>query len=275
MPAPSSDAGFDGVAWQYDGLEEENLAFGHMRAWSFRRLTETFAPGARLVEVGSGTGTEAARLAARGAALALVDVSPRLLERAAAKVRAVSSAALLGAHLLPARRVGELVGAHGPASFDGGYSSLGPLNCEPALEPVAAGLGALIRPGGHLVLSVMSPWCVVELGWLAAHADWTAARRRWGGTKPVLASTSPGGPRDVATWYHSRRQIARAFGGAFVVESAEALPLLWPPTTLDFLVARHPRLFGLLGALERPLSRWPLLRDLGDHVLVRLRRRPA
>ena len=267
-PPPS---GFDAVAARYDDDERENLAFAHMRARSTRALEETFPTHARLVEVGSGTGTEAARLATRGARLALVDVSTRLLERAEAKVRGARPDALLGAHLLAASRIGELVSIYGPASFDGGYSSLGPLNCEPSLEPVAAGLGALIRPGGHLVLSVMNPLCAMEIAWFAAHGDWSAAARRWRGG--IAASAAPGGPKDIPTWYHGRARIERAFADAFHVEVVEALPLLWPPTYLDFLVARHPRLYRALDVIERPLARWPLLRELGDHVLVRLRRR--
>jgi SAM-dependent methyltransferase len=270
-PTSTRPSGFDAVADRYDADERANLAFAHMRARSYQRLQQTFAANARLVEIGSGTGTEAAALASRGARIALVDVSPRLLDLAAAKVRAARPGALLGAHLLAAHRVGELTELYGPASFDGGYSSLGPLNCEPALEPIAAGLGALIRPGGSLVLSMMNRLCAVESLWFAAHADWRAAGRRWRGAIP--ASALAGGPRDIATWYYSRRQIERAFNHAFSVHSAEALPLLWPPTFLDFLVGRHPRLYRALDFIERPLAGLPLLRDLGDHVLLSLRRR--
>ncbi len=271
MPLPPSPSGFDAVADRYDADESENLAFAHMRVRSYRRLEETFAANARLVEVGSGTGTEAARLAMRGAQVALVDVSSRLLESAAAKVRAARPGALLGAHLLPARRIGELTKMYGAASFDGGYSSLGPLNCEPTLEPIAAGLADLIRPGGHLVLSIMNRTCAVEVAWFAAHADWRSAGRRWHGA--VLASAAPGGRRDVTTWYYSRRQIERAFKDAFSLESVEALPLLWPPTYLNFLVAGFPRIYRALAAVEGPLAGLPLLRDLGDHILLRFRRR--
>jgi SAM-dependent methyltransferase len=270
--ASETPRGFDAVADRYDADEGDNPALGEMRARSFARLCEAFPGGGRLVEVGSGTGTEAAGLAARGARLALVDVSPRLLERAQAKVRGVGEDRLLGAHLLAAHRVGELARTYGRGTFDGAYSSLGPLNGEPSLEPIAAGLAELIRPGGQVVLSVMNRLCAVEIAWFAAHWQWRAARRRWGGG-PVLASTYPGGPRDVLTSYHSSREIERAFRPTFATELVEALPLLWPPTYLDFLVRRFPNLYGALAPVDRHLSRWPVLRDLGDHVLLRLRRR--
>jgi SAM-dependent methyltransferase len=267
----SAPAGFDAAADRYDADEEGNRVLVHMRGRALRHLHDAFAPGARLLELGSGTGTEAARLAGeRGARLALVDVSPRLLAVAEAKVRRARADALLGGHLMPARRVGELAAVYGAGAFDGAYSSFGPLNCEPALEPVAAGLAALVRPGGALVLSIINRWCPAEVAWYAAHGQWAEARRRWGGA--IAAAAYPGGPRDVTTWYYSRRQIARAFAPAFHVEHAEALPLLWPPPYLAPLVDRHPRLFGRVEPIERRIARWPLLRDLGDHVLLRLRR---
>ena len=77
----------------------------------------------------------------------------------------------------------------------------------------------------------------------------------------------------MTTWYYSRRAIARAFSSAFRVEHAEALPLFWPPPYLDFLVARFERLFEAVLPLEAWAARQPVLRELGDHVLLRLRRR--
>jgi len=272
MTAPSQPVGFDAAAERYDADELGNRVLAHMRARVFPQLCRAFAPGARLVELGSGTGTEAARLTlARHCRVALVDVSPQLLECAAAKVNAASPDGLLGAHVLRASSVGTLATIYGRASFDGAYSSFGPLNCEPRLAPVADGLAELVRPGGALMVSVINRWCPAEVGWFAAHGQWREASRRWDG--PVQAAAYPGGPKDVTTWYYSRREIERAFSGGFRVEHVEALPLLWPPPYLDFLVARFEGLFQALEPLERWAARQPLLRELGDHVLLRLRRR--
>jgi SAM-dependent methyltransferase len=274
MNAPTPQSAFhafDAAADRYDADEAGNRVLAHMRARTLGRMVAAFAPGARLVELGSGTGTEAARLIEHGCRVALVDVAPRLLDRAAAKVRAVRADGLLGVHLAPARSVGDLAPVYGGGSFDGAYSSFGALNCEPALEPVAQGLAALVRPGGALVVSIINRWCPAEVAWYAAHGRWREAARRWGG--PVHAAAYPGGPRDVVTWYHARREIERAFAAAFRVEHAEALPLLWPPPYLDSLVARFEAFFHALEPVERWAAPRPILRDLGDHVLMQLRRR--
>ena len=270
--APRRGAGFDAAADRYDTDEEGNRVLAHMRARAFDQLCQAFAPGAKLIELGSGTGTEAARLVAeRACRVALVDVSPSLLDRASNKVRAAGTDGLLGAHAIPARCVGQLTSAYAPASFDGAYSSFGPLNCEPDLSPVARGLATLVRPGGAVVLSIINRWCPSETVWFALHGQWREASRRWRG--PVDAAAFPGGPKDVRTWYYDRGQVTEAFALDFCVEHVEALPLLWPPPYLDFLVTRFASLFAALEPLDRRAATMPLLRSLGDHILFRLRRR--
>jgi SAM-dependent methyltransferase len=265
--------GFDAVASRYDDDERGNDVIAHVRERAFDVLRRAFSRGARLIEIGSGTGTEASRLARElDCRIALVDPSPSLLERASAKVRAVSDSALTGAHLLPARKLEELTAIYGANTFDGAYSSLGPLNCEGSLRPTARALADLIHSGGRVVLSVINRWCAFEVAWYALHGQLREARRRWGG--PIQASAYAGGPKDVTTWYYSRRDIERAFAPEFRVRHAQALPLLWPPMYLDFLVRRHRGLFRALEPPERRVASMALLRDLGDHVLVVLERSP-
>ena len=269
---PSSLTGFDAAAARFDADERGNPVLAHMRGRVFRALTEAFPRDARLLELGSGTGTEASRLVRGwGARVALVDPSAELLRRATAKVRASGEEGLLGSHLLRASEVASLREIYAASSFDGAYSSFGPLNCEPVLDPVANGLAQLVRPGGALVLSIINRWCPVEFGWFALHGEWEDAVRRFRG--PAQAAAYPGGPKDVRTWYYSRRDVERAFSHDFYVEHAEALPLLLPPPYLDFVVARFPRFFEALEEVEPWVARRRVLRDLGDHFLVRLRRR--
>jgi SAM-dependent methyltransferase len=272
MTASEPLTGFNAAAERYDEDEAGNPILVHMRERAFAHLARAFARGSRLIELGSGTGTEAARLVReRACQVALVDPSAELLVKASAKVRAAGALGLLATHAIPARSVETLVTIHGRASFDGAYSSFGPLNCEPSLEPVAAGLAELVRPHGQVVLSIINRWCPPEVLWFALHGEWRSAARRWGG--PVDAAAYPGGPKDVRTWYYSRRDVEEAFLPGFVVEHTEALPLLVPPPYLDFLVRRFQRTFKAIEAVDAWASRRALLRDLGDHLLVRLRRR--
>jgi SAM-dependent methyltransferase len=267
----STGEGFSEAAITYDQDEEGNPVLLWMRERAWTLLASRFPEGSRVLELGSGTGIEAERLAAAGRRLALVDVAEGMLERAAAKVRSHGDDALLGAHLIPAARVESLVEIYGEGFFDGAYSSFGPLNCEPTLEPVARGLSRLVRPGGHVVLSIINRFYPVEIAWYGLHGDLGRARRRLRG--PILAPALAGGEANVMTWYYSPSEAIAAFAPWFEVDSCRALALLVPPPYLPGPMKRAPRLFELIGKLDDLLSPLPVLRGLGDHFLVDLRRR--
>ncbi len=268
----SSTGSFDAAVDRYDNDEHANRVLAHMRARVWAQMDRAFDRSSRLLELGSGTGTEAARLASeKRCQIALVDVAPQLLNRATAKVRSANPEGVLGAHQLAARQINDLVEVYGRNFFDGAYSTFGPLNCEPDLHPVADGLAQLLRSKAPLIVSIINRFCPPEVGWYLLHGDWTNATRRF--RSGVQAAAFAGGPKDIATWYYSHRDITRAFSGSFVLESVEALPLLWPPPYLDFVVGRFPRTFQMLERLETRTSRLPVLRGWGDHVLMRLRRR--
>jgi SAM-dependent methyltransferase len=264
-------AGFDGAAADYDAKEAGNLVLERMRAEHWRWFERAFVGPARLLELGSGTGFEAVRLARHGKQVALLDVSSGMLDVAARRVAEVNPTALLGQHLLPASQVGELVRRYGPASFEGAYSSFGPLNCEPDLAAGAEGLGRLVKPGGRLVFSIMPPLCLSEILWFGLHAEFGSATRRL--RKSTLARALPGQERLVRTFYYRPGQVRRVFRPYFRQVRLKALPLLWPPPYLAHLPRRWPGLFAGLGRADDWLAnRWPGLAGFGDHFLIEFRR---
>ena len=270
-PYEMTAEGFDGATSGYDHEEAGNVVLERMRAEHWRWFERAFGSQARLIELGSGTGREAGRLAAVGHKIALLDVASRMLETAAERVEQTDPAGLLGQHNLPASRVGELTKLYGPASFDGAYSSFGPLNCEPNLTDVAEGLATLVRPGGRLVFSVMPPWCLSEMAWFGLHGEIKNATRRLGG--PIMARALPGQARLVKTFYYKPGEFRRAFAPHFRQVRIKAFPLLWPPPYLGHLPRRWPGLFARLGRADNWLSdRLPSLAVFGDHFLIELER---
>jgi SAM-dependent methyltransferase len=263
--------GFDQAADRFDAEEVGNPVLARMRAEHWRWFEQAFPAPARLIELGSGTGHEAARLAATGRTIALLDVAPRMLSLAATRVQQANPSGLLDQQLLPASQVGELVTIYGSSSFDGAYSSFGPLNCEPDLAGVAAGLAQLVRPGGRLVFSVMPRWCLTEIAWFGLHGEWRNATRRWRG--PVMARALPGQELLVKTFYYNPAEFTRPFKPYFRRVRVRALPLLWPPPYLAHLPQRWPGLFARLGRVDDWLSEsFPRLATFGDHFLIELER---
>ncbi len=267
----STALGFDGVAADYDAEERGNLVLARMRTENRKWFDRAFPEPARLLEIGSGTGLEAAYLADKLHKIALLDVSAKMLELAAARVEQINLSTLLGNHLFPAAQVGRLVEYYGAKSFDGAYSSFGPLNCEPELGEVAAGLARLIKPGGRLVFSVMPRFCLTEILWFGLHLDFKNATRRWKGK--TLARALPGQPLMVQTYYYNPSKLIKLFKPYFRKVRLKAFPLIWPPPYLSHLPQRYPRFFNILGKADSWISdTLPILATFGDHFLIELER---
>jgi SAM-dependent methyltransferase len=263
-------ARFGQAAQSYDEEMTANPSMRWMRAVSLATLRRTFAPGARLIEIGCGSGEEAVALAREGRLVTATDVAPEMVALTLAKAAAAGVSAAVRGRCLAAGELTQLVAEGEAGRYEGAYSSFGPLNGEPRLEPVAAALAALVRPGGRLVLGVMNRFYPWETLWYALHGKGRAAARRWGGLARAGVSAQVG--ERVSTWYYTPRAVRRAFRPAFRPCSCRALPLLLPPPYASSLWERTPRLWAALAGWEERLApRWPWS-ALGDHFLLVLER---
>jgi hypothetical protein len=64
-----------------------------------------------------------------------------------------------------------------------------------------------------------------------------------------------------------------ALGPAFRWERVTALGVFAPGSAQREWILEHPQAFGVLAAIEKPLRGWPLLRGLGEYILLEGRRR--
>lgn len=262
---------FDHAAQNYDDLYRTNRIMAWMREESLSALQASFPPGSRLLEIGCGSGEEAVALSLAGYHIVATDISPAMIETARAKAK-TSGAGTVTWRVLSAGQVAELIEDEGPGAFDGAYASFGALNCEPRLEPVAAGLAQLIRPGGRLVCSVMGRWCGWEIAWGLLHLHPRQAFRRLGKGWIAAGLASPEGTLSVPVRYYSPQAFAQAYAPYFEVGTIRGLPVLLPPPYLDTLLDRYPALFAGLEKMEYRLRDRPLFRALGDHFLIIMER---
>jgi len=257
---------FDSVAADYDGPRGNNDLIQDMRSEMWRWLAATFAPGERLIDLGCGTGLDAVHLAGLGYTITATDWSPLMVERTADRaaaqqltdhVRAIN----LGAHEL--ERLDE-PGAHG-----GAYSNLGPLNCVPDLRSVSRECARLLKPGGKLVFTVIGRYCPWEIAHYLRRGRWARAKVRF--ARQVV----PVGMNNHTIWtrYYSPREFYGAFQQDFSLEHFRGLCVFAPPPYLTWLRAKYPRLHEHLWRLDRRTAGWPLIRALGDHFLIVMKKR--
>ncbi len=272
----TSGEAFSRAASLYDADEEQNVMARWARKRSLSVLLKAFKPGDRVLEIGCGTGIEALQLARRGIKIVATDAAPGMISTLSAKLSEGGSAhelaEMIEPVLVPAQDLGDLVVRYGAGAFDGAYSSMGPLNCIPDLQPVAGALARLVRPGGRVVLSLLNRYCLWETAWYMRALQPGLAFRRWGGE--AEATSRPDWQEEKFTCYYwNRGTIERAFQHDFCVVRREGLPWLMPPLYLDGLIKRAPRLFRVLSRLDRRLAHlWPAY-DIGDHLLIQLERK--
>ncbi|HMA37094.1 MAG TPA: class I SAM-dependent methyltransferase [Chloroflexia bacterium] len=271
--AGAAATAFSRAAPLYDAEQQANPIARWTRARSLAVLAGAWQPGTRVLELGCGTGAEAIQLAARGVEIVATDAAPGMIALLAAKLAPGGPAAPLAARITPlvlrAAEAGQLIERYGPAAFAGAYSSFGPLNCEPALAPVAAALATLVRPGGHVILSLINRYCLWETAWYLRAGRPALAARRWSGrSRATVRAAWP--ETQIPIFYWTPGAVEQAFRPHFQTVRRLGLPWLLPPQYLDGLVRRAPHLFRRLARLDRRLAgTWPCY-TLGDHFLLEL-----
>lgn len=247
---------FDREAPVYDegfGRNPAGLLFRHVFQ---ERLRLLFPRGARVLDLGCGTGEDALFLASLGVKVHAVDVSPAMVAYARAKAARAGLASLVHVEVLAAEDVASL-----GVVFDGACSDFGALNCT-ALGTVGEGLARALRPGAPVLLSVIGRWPLPAL-----------LARIVAGGGPARSDAPRVGGLSVPTRYLTPGELRDALGPALAWRDAFALGVVVPGPPQEGWIARHPQAFGLLAALEGVVRRWPGLRNLGDHVVIEGRRR--
>ena len=257
---------FDSVAADYDGDRGNNAAIRDMRAEMWRWLDATFAPGSRLLDLGCGTGLDAARMARVGHRITASDWSPEMVRRTGERAQCEQ---------LGDRVVSLNIGAHelhrlGDAdAYDGAYSNLGALNCVPDLGDVSRECARLLKPGGALVFTVIGRICPWEAGYYLLRRRWARVTVRYG-RGPVPVSMNK---HTIWTRYYTPREFYRHFQGQFRLTHYRGVCLFVPPPYLLWMREKHLAWYQWLWRIDRRVAGWPLLRALGDHFLIVMRRR--
>jgi SAM-dependent methyltransferase len=242
---------FDGVAPAYDaefGRNPVGLCFRHVVQ---ERVRPLFRRGARVLDLGCGTGEDALFLAGLGVDVHGVDVSPAMIARA--RQKAAAQRGTMGSARFEVRAAEEVGSLEG--RFDGAFSNFGALNCAD-LPAVGRGLVSLLRPASPVALCVIGPRPFPGLVQQALTG------------RPARAAEARLAGRPVPSRALSSRELREGLGPGFSWHSCVALGVLVPAPAQEDWARRNPVAFGLLAAAERLVRGWPVVREGGDHLLV-------
>ncbi len=264
-------AAFDGVAPTYDSGFTERRLGRWLRARVQQEAAPFLAPGSRVLELACGTGEDALWLARRGCHVLATDASQGMLSVARHKARAAGLADAIAFEPLD---LNALPASGGPwlarsERFDGVFSNFGGLNCVRERVALAGWLAARLPRGARVILVVMGPVALWEMGWHLLHGEPRRGLRRLRGGG--LARVGGGGV--VPVWYPSPLRLQREFAPAFRAVHRCGIGALLPPSYLDHLVERWPRAFSQLDRAEQALGRLVPWSWVADHYLIVLERR--
>jgi SAM-dependent methyltransferase len=176
---------FDAVAPTFDSRFGAWASVAAQRRAVRAALLQQFPSGGRILEVGGGTGEDAAFLAERGFNVLLTDPSPTMVKLSTEKLAPFGATAEIAAGE-EMEDFAERYLSAGRALFDGAFSNFAPLNCVNDLTPVARGLARLLNPGATAMLVLFGTCCPGEIAVEVLRGRPHQALRRWKrGTVPA------------------------------------------------------------------------------------------
>lgn len=241
-PRPrAAELGWDNVAEWYDELIEERVSDHHEQV-ILPGVVRLLGPvvGRRVLDVACGQGVLCRRLAALGARVTGVDLSPRLIERARALAKNSVDAGpgTVKYAVGDARALGNLV----EGEFDAAACVMAIMNIDP-LGPVLAGVASRLAAGGRFVCVMLHP------------AFRAPGQTAWGWDEPRTRGVVRQFRRVDGYLSHGEREIVMNPGA--VSSGAEAVKTV----TYHRPVQSYVRGLAEAGLVVVGLEEWPSLRQ--------------
>ena len=253
---------FSRTAEKYDSFAVDHPHLTRMRNKVYSHVARYVPPGARILELNAGTGTDAVQLAQRGYFVHATDIAPGMLNRLPDKVNQLG---LQERVTMETRSFLALEDVQG-TPFDAIFSDLGGLNCIPDLTPVIQQLPNILKPGGIVTWVLMPHICLWEMAEVF-RGNFSLALRRL--SRGKVRANLEGLNFDV--YYFSPRQVIRWFGKDFELLALEGLSVITPSAESKNFAKWYPRLYRALCWLDDKLSsHWPW-NGWGDFYILTMR----
>jgi SAM-dependent methyltransferase len=255
---------FDAMADSYDDVFTFSPIGRAQREQVWRVADQLFLPGMNILELNCGTGEDAIHFGQRGVHVTAIDASSRMIARA--KLRASGLNLPIQFSCLSS----ELLTALRPRVLDGIFSNFSGLNCVRDLNQVARSMSFLLAPGNNALLCLSTRFCLWESAWFGVRGQFAKAVRRWNGRSVVRVCDS-----EVEVLYPTTRELGNAFEPWFRLCDVTGVGIFVPPSYMNRHLQQGGRVLERFAGIDRLVCRLPLLRIIGDHMLLRFERTNA
>ena len=151
--------------------------------------------------------------------------------------------------------------------FDGALSNFSGLNSVADLDRAARDLASMVTLGAPVIVCLSTRFCLSETLWFLLHGKFRKAFRRSFGIATVKV-----GDFTMKIHYPALREVRKFFSPSFLMRSCTGIGVAVPPSYLEPIFRKYPRMLGLLRRIDTGISHLPLFRTIGDHVLLRFER---
>ncbi len=153
------------------------------------------------------------------------------------------------------------------ALFDGALANFSGMNCVADLDQTARDLASLVAMGAPVLVCLSTRFCLSETLWFLLHGRVGTAFRRSSAIATVKV-----GDFAVKVHYPTLKEVRKSFSPSFLMRSCMGIGVAVPPSYLEPIFRKYPRVLGLLRVLDRGISRLPWFRTIGDHMLLHFER---
>lgn len=241
----------------FDQLYDSNPIVGYMRGKIRGEILSMIKPGAHILEINAGTGTDAIFFAQQGFQVTATELSERMVAVANQKIQQLGLQDRIKFLQLSYDHIDQLEG-----QFDFVYSNFGGLNCRPEIQAVVKKLVSRLRSGGHGMLSILPPFTLWEKLFVL-RGDFKIAFRR----KKKGPSHAHIEGQHFYCWYFEPRVITEALNNELKWHQVEGMCIFSPPSFLENFPRKYPKIYKMLVDLDHKISKWPLFRHIGDYYL--------
>lgn len=255
---------FDAVAQKYDSIWTSGIIGALQRDQVWREMQSIFHAGEYVLDIGCGTGVDAVHLAKMGVRVHAIDVSARMISIARERVQREGFGDTV---TLEHRAIQDLQEFSHSNTFDGVFSNFGVFNCIQDHHGTSLNLAKIVRQGGKVVICNMNRFCLWETVWYFSHVRPDKAFRRLNAGERGLV-TSMRTDHQMRVFYPSAREMKSNYQKYFRLTSLHGVGVFVPPSFMENWVSRKPRFLAKLRVLDQNLRGWPILRVIGDHMLL-------
>ncbi len=243
----------------YDDYEKENQTLIWMRKLVRKHAMSFLNPGDKLLELNSGTGTDAVYFAQKGILVHSTDISDGMIEQIRKKVNDYNLSHKISFEQCSYTELNKIKNN----KFDFIFSNFGGLNCLANLSEATKFFPSLLNEEGKVCLVIMPPICPWELVNIFKGKFKFAFRR-------LKTSGTPAHIEGIhfTTHYFSSKNVMKALGDKFILVKLEGLAVFTPNPQMEKFQKKFPRLTQLLNKLDESLSGYFPFNKIGDHIIL-------